>query len=43
MIVELTTKVAVTNEIMAERRRTPHEDLKRWLDGVVEGNNRWRQ
>ena len=42
MIVELTTKVAVTNEIMAERRRSPHEDLKRWLDGVVEGNNRWR-
>jgi catechol 2,3-dioxygenase-like lactoylglutathione lyase family enzyme len=42
MVVELTTKVAVTDEVMAERRRTAHEDLKTWLDGVTQGNNRWR-
>jgi catechol 2,3-dioxygenase-like lactoylglutathione lyase family enzyme len=39
MIVELTTRVDITARVMAERRRTPHEDLKKWLGGVVEANN----
>jgi glyoxylase I family protein len=43
MILELTTKVPITAEVMAERRPTAHEDLKQWLDGVVEGNNPWRK
>jgi glyoxylase I family protein len=42
MIVELTTTVAITAQVMAERRRSAHADLKQWLDGVVEGNNQWR-
>src|SRR5262245_63173482 len=42
MIVELTTKVPITAQVMAERRPTAHEDLKQWLAGAVEGNNRWR-
>jgi catechol 2,3-dioxygenase-like lactoylglutathione lyase family enzyme len=42
MYVELTTKVAVTDSVMAERRRSAHEDLKTWLSGLTEGNNRWR-
>jgi catechol 2,3-dioxygenase-like lactoylglutathione lyase family enzyme len=42
MIVELTTKVAITAQVMAERRRSAHADLKQWLAGVVEGNNQWR-
>jgi len=42
MILELTTKTEVTSSVMAERRQTAHADLKRWLDGVIEGNNRWR-
>ena len=24
---------------MAEHRRTAHDDLKKWLAGIVEGNN----
>lgn len=43
MIVELTTKVDITAEVMSERRRTSHEDLRKWLDGVVEGNNPHRR
>jgi glyoxylase I family protein len=39
MIVELTTKMPITAGVMAERKRSAHEDLKRWLDGIVEGNN----
>lgn len=42
MTIELTTNVPATAEIMAERRATAHEDLKKWLGGVYEGNNRWR-
>ena len=42
MIVELTTKVEITAQVMAERRPTAHTDLKKWLEGVVEGNNPWR-
>jgi glyoxylase I family protein len=42
MTVELTTNVPVTAAIMAERRATAHEDLKKWLSGVYEGNNKWR-
>jgi catechol 2,3-dioxygenase-like lactoylglutathione lyase family enzyme len=42
MTVELTSNVEVTAEVMAERKATAHEDLRNWLAGVYENNNRWR-
>jgi glyoxylase I family protein len=42
MTIEFTTKVPATDAIMAERRPTAHEDLRKWLAGIVENNNRWR-
>jgi glyoxylase I family protein len=43
MQVELTTRVPKTVEIMEQHARTAHEDLKRWLAGVTEANNRYRK
>ena len=43
MQVELTTKVPQTVEIMERHAKTAHEDLKRWLAGVVEANNEHRR
>lgn len=43
MQVELTTKVPETVEIMEKHAKTAHEDLKKWLEGVTEANNRYRK
>lgn len=43
MMVELTTKVPETVEIMERHARTAHEDLRKWLAGVTEANNEYRR
>jgi len=41
--VELTSKVPETREIMQDHAKTAHEDLRHWLEGVTEANNRYRK
>jgi len=43
MQVELTTRVAATDEIMERHAKTAHEDLKKWLAGVTVANNAYRR
>ncbi|HAA57139.1 MAG TPA: glyoxalase/bleomycin resistance/extradiol dioxygenase family protein [Myxococcales bacterium] len=43
MQIELTTKVPETVEIMEKHAKTAHEDLKKWLEGVTEANNKYRR
>ena len=40
--VELTCDVPSTNEIMAQHRKTAHQDLEDWLNGLKTGNNNYR-
>jgi glyoxylase I family protein len=42
MIVEVSTIVPNGCEILAEAERTADRDMAAWLDGVREGNNKWR-
>lgn len=43
MQVELTTRVKETDEILESAAQTAHEDLKKWLSGVTEANNKFRR
>ena len=41
--VELTCNVPETESIMEQHRKTAHEDLRRWLEGVTVANNQYRK
>jgi hypothetical protein len=43
LMVELTTKVPATVEIMERHARTAHADLRKWLEGVTVANNEYRK
>jgi catechol 2,3-dioxygenase-like lactoylglutathione lyase family enzyme len=42
MVVEVSTIVSNGYVILAEAARTADAEMRKWLDGVREGNNRWR-
>jgi hypothetical protein len=42
MVVEVSTIVPNGEAILAEAASTAERDMKAWLSGLREGNNRWR-
>ncbi|MEQ9495809.1 MAG: VOC family protein [Deltaproteobacteria bacterium] len=43
MQVELTSRVDKSEEVLEAAAQTAHEDLKKWLAGVTEANNKFRK
>jgi catechol-2,3-dioxygenase len=42
LTVEVTCNVPATREIMDERKKTAHEDMRAWVGGARHLNNHWR-